>query len=93
MNIRILIPFRFFACIIALSASIAGVADGAPAAAFFEDNCLKCHNAKKHKGDVRLDQLALRVTSDNDDLWQEVVHNLQRGDMPPEEAKKQAHGE
>jgi hypothetical protein len=76
-------------CIIALSASMAGAEDGAPGHAFFKKNCVKCHNAKKHKGDVRLDQLAMRVTSDNHELWEEVVHNIQRGDMPPEEAKKQ----
>ena len=76
-------------CIIALSASMAGAEDGAPGHAFFKKNCVKCHNAKKHKGDVRLDQLSLRVTDENHELWEEVVHNLQRGDMPPEEAKKQ----
>jgi len=77
------------ACIIALSASMAGADEEAPGHAFFKKNCVKCHNAKKHKGDVRLDQLAMRVTSDNHELWEEVVHNIQRGDMPPEEAKKQ----
>ncbi len=51
---------------------------------FFEANCLKCHDAKKHKGDVRLDLLGLPVTPKNFKTWREVVHNLQRGDMPPE---------
>ena len=75
-------------CIIALSASIAGAEDGAPGHAFFKKNCVKCHNAEKHKGDVRLDQLSLRVTDENHELWEEVVHNIQRGDMPPEDAKQ-----
>tara|TARA_B100001146_G_scaffold186981_1_gene170675 strand:+ start:136 stop:525 length:390 start_codon:yes stop_codon:yes gene_type:complete len=57
-------------------------------AAFLKTYCVKCHNAKKHKGDVRLDQLSLRVTGENHELWEEVVHNLQRGDMPPENAKQ-----
>ncbi|MGY8770268.1 MAG: DUF1592 domain-containing protein [Pirellulales bacterium] len=72
------------ACIIALSASIADADDGATGHPFLKTYCVKCHDAKKHKGDVRLDQLALRVTGDNKELWEEVVHNLQRGDMPPE---------
>ena len=75
-------------CIIALSASMAGAEDGAPGHAFFKKNCVKCHNAKKHKGKVRLDQLSLRVTGDNHELWEEVVHNIQRGNMPPEDAKQ-----
>ena len=69
-------------CIIALSASMDGAEDGAedgaPGHAFFKKNCVKCHNAKKHKGKVRLDQLSLRVTDENHELWEEVVHNLQR---------------
>lgn len=28
--------------------------------AFLKTYCLKCHDAEKHKGDVRLDQLAVR---------------------------------
>ena len=75
-------------CIIALSASMTGAEERAPGHAFFKKNCVKCHNAEKHKGDVRLDQLSLRVTGENHELWEEVVHNLQRGDMPPEDAKQ-----
>ena len=56
-------------------------------AAFLKTYCVKCHNAEKHKGDIRLDQLSLRVTGDNHELWQEVVHNLQRGDMPPKDTR------
>jgi hypothetical protein len=76
------------ACIIALSASIVGAEDGANSDAFLKTYCVKCHNSEKHKGDVRLDQLALSVTSENQELWKEVIHNLQRGDMPPEDARR-----
>ncbi len=57
--------------------------DGATSSAFLKNYCVKCHGADKHKGDVRLDRLALRVTGENHELWEEIVHNLQRGDMPP----------
>ncbi|MBT4225211.1 MAG: DUF1587 domain-containing protein, partial [Opitutae bacterium] len=60
---------------------------------FFRNYCIDCHGPKKQKGDVRLDQLSLRVTDDNHELWEEVVHNLQRGDMPPEDAKQTATDE
>lgn len=90
--------FAFNPCIflvVALLASSAhpAVADGNQDAAFLKNYCVKCHNAEKHKGDVRLDQLDLRVTGDNHELWEEVVHNIQRGDMPPEDAKQPTEDE
>lgn len=57
-------------------------------AAFLKTHCVKCHNAQKHKRDVRLDQLSLRVTDENHELWEEIVHNIQRCDMPPEDTKQ-----
>jgi len=55
---------------------------------FLNNYCLKCHNAENHKGDVRLDQLALSVTGDNHDLWTVIVHKIQRGEMPPKDARQ-----
>ena len=55
---------------------------------FFEANCIPCHDERKHKGDVRLDQLRLPITEKNAEIWEEVVHNLQRGDMPPEDEEQ-----
>ena len=54
------------------------------ATAFFSQYCMKCHGPQEQKGDVRLDQIGSRVT-DNHKLWETVVHNIQRGDMPPED--------
>ena len=56
----------------------------------FVDNCYRCHSAeaKDLKGDLRLDLLSLPVTTKNADTWREVIHNLQRGDMPPEEEEQ-----
>lgn len=53
--------------------------------AFFSQYCLKCHGPQEHKGDVRLDQIDAGVTGGNHKLWENVVHNIQRGDMPPED--------
>jgi hypothetical protein len=54
------------------------------------DNCYQCHSAeaKESKGDLRLDLLSLPVTAKNADTWREVIHNLQRGDMPPEKEQQ-----
>ena len=56
--------------------------------AFLKTYCVKCHDAETKKGDVRLDQLALSVTVDNHELWTEIVHKIQRGDMPPKDARQ-----
>ena len=63
-------------------------AENSGAAAFFRQHCFNCHDVRKHKGDVRLDLLSSRIDADNVEIWKDVVHNLQRGDMPPEEEKQ-----
>ena len=88
-NMNRFFRFHFIWLLVVHFASSAAVAVSAEKnrAAFLKTYCVKCHNAKKHKGDVRLDQLSLRVTDENHELWEEVLHNIQRGDMPPEDAK------
>ena len=61
--------------------------------AFLNNYCMKCHEAETQKGDVRLDQLALIVTADNHDLWTEIVHKIQRGEMPPKDARQPTEDE
>ncbi|MBU6301864.1 MAG: DUF1592 domain-containing protein [Verrucomicrobia bacterium] len=57
--------------------------------AFFQDNCLSCHNAEKQKGKVRLDNIAFRVDSvEQADLWQKVLNSINSGEMPPEDQKQ-----
>jgi len=54
-------------------------------AAFIKAHCTKCHNAEKKKGGINL----LKFTDfrqENAKHWQEVLDNLQRGDMPPEKS-------
>ena len=80
---------RFFAHYY-IACALAGplVLGAAEPISFFKENCLKCHDAKKHKGDVRLDLLGLPVTAKNLETWKEIVYNVQRGDMPPEKEKQ-----
>ena len=86
-------PCIFLVLALLASSAHQAVAEGIQDAAFLKNHCVKCHNAETHKGDVRLDQLALRVTGDNHERWKEVVHNIQRGDMPPEDAKQPTEDE
>ncbi len=67
--------------------SFAGIASAANPAVepFFQEYCIRCHNAEKHKGDFRLDSL----TDQFSDLlvaqnWDEVMLRINSGEMPPE---------
>lgn len=55
-------------------------------APIFEKNCISCHNAKKDKGDFRLDNLSLDFTDEYAaQHWDEVMFRMNAGEMPPEE--------
>lgn len=53
---------------------------------FLESYCIKCHGPKKQKGQVRFDE-ANWTMNDNDSAqrWQDVLDQLNGGDMPPED--------
>ena len=57
---------------------------------FFKDYCVECHNAEKHKGKLRLDDISFSIESVEDaDRWQKILNQLNSGEMPPDEAKQQ----
>jgi len=76
MKCSVFHPWILFVIALVASSAHAAVADGHQDVAFLKTHCVKCHGADKPKLDVRLDQLALRVTGDNHELWQEVVHKI-----------------
>ena len=54
-------------------------------AGFFKEYCSKCHNEEKKKGGINLLGFAdFRI--ENAKHWQEVLDNIRRGDMPPEDS-------
>lgn len=72
-----------------------GSATGAPldAAAFeqsvkpfFAQHCVRCHDAKKQSGDLRLDGLTVDYSSPKImGHWEEIMNRINSGDMPPKE--------
>jgi Protein of unknown function (DUF1592)/Protein of unknown function (DUF1588)/Protein of unknown function (DUF1587)/Protein of unknown function (DUF1585)/Protein of unknown function (DUF1595)/Planctomycete cytochrome C len=58
--------------------------------AFLSRYCLDCHDGDVQKGDRRLDDLPLNVGTDIAiaERWQEVLHQLQLGEMPPAKKKQ-----
>ncbi len=59
---------------------------------FFESNCVKCHNAEKKKGGINVRQYS-GFTPENATHWQDILDNVQRGDMPPEEEAQPSDGD
>ena len=50
-----------------------------------EKYCYRCHSNTKQKGDFNLEALDLDMTKGSDsEHWFEVLNNLYRGEMPPE---------
>src|SRR5476651_2663457 len=58
--------------------------------AFFQDYCVECHNAEKHKGKLRLDDISFSIeTVESLERWQKILNELNSGEMPPDDAKQQ----
>ncbi len=58
--------------------------------AFLSRYCTDCHDADVQKGDRRLDDLPLKIGTDIAiaERWQEVLHQIQLGEMPPAKKKQ-----
>lgn len=60
-----------------------------PTPAFFEEHCLRCHDAQKTKGGLRLDQLGRDLSElQTAERWDEIISRISAGEMPPEEEKQ-----
>ena len=57
--------------------------------AFLKDYCIQCHGDTKQSGDRRFDMLTSEIKNPDDALlWQEILDQLNQGDMPPKKAKQ-----
>ncbi|MEK6238989.1 MAG: DUF1592 domain-containing protein, partial [Planctomycetales bacterium] len=53
---------------------------------FLRKHCVRCHGAKKQQGDRRLDDLSLDFSNPrNGELLQDILDQLNLGEMPPED--------
>jgi len=51
---------------------------------FLKEHCFRCHDAKKQKGDFRLDTLEANFADDSAaQQWAEVMFRINAGEMPP----------
>ena len=68
---------------------VASLASAAPLEPFLREYCIKCHGPEKQKGDRRFDSLTATIkTPDEALLWQEILDQLNQGEMPPHKEKQ-----
>lgn len=61
---------------------------------FMKTYCVRCHGPRRQKGQVRFDTISWEITNnDNAQRWQDVLDQLNGGDMPPEDSKQPTHEE
>ena len=76
-----------------LGVSPAGIAAGAEGGdfatliqPFFKEHCYRCHGERKQKGDLRVDTLALDLTSPKLAMqWADIMDRISAAEMPPDE--------
>jgi hypothetical protein len=88
-------PMRLRVILFCLAASTLYAADAPHARlddkhrVFFKDYCIECHNEKKQKGKLRLDDISFALDSvENADRWQKILNQINSGEMPPEDSKQ-----
>ncbi len=61
----------------------------APLDKFVGEYCIKCHGPENQKADRRFDKLTTTIkTPDDALLWQEILDQLNKGEMPPKKEKQ-----
>jgi hypothetical protein len=56
---------------------------------FFKSYCIRCHNAEKQEGKLRLDDISFAIDSvEKADRWQKILNQMNSGEMPPEDSKQ-----
>jgi hypothetical protein len=61
---------------------------------FLKKHCIKCHGPKKQKGQVRFDEADWIIAgNDSAQRWQDVLDQLNGGDMPPEKEQQPSNAE
>ena len=52
---------------------------------FLSNHCYECHGSKEQEGEIRLDNLGLDLTNqENIEIWQLVLDQLNLNEMPPQ---------
>ena len=82
-------PFRRFVSFAAFLGAASLSQAGSPEP-FLREYCVKCHGPEKQKGERRFDALTTEIKMPDDALlWQEILDQLNKGEMPPSKEEHQ----
>ena len=90
MNSHRIRHYAVFLATIAALAAVPSLCIAAPLReGFLKQYCIKCHGPDKQSGDRRFDKLTNEIqTPDDALLWQEILDQLNLGEMPPKKEKQ-----
>jgi hypothetical protein len=93
MSIRWLLLFLVVGSLRAPAAELSHAQLDEKHRAFLKDYCVECHNEKKQKGKLRLDDISFSLDSiERADHWQKILNQLNSGEMPPDDATQPERG-
>ena len=84
-----------FAAALTVGLAFTGAVGAAePFEAFLGKHCIRCHGPEKHKGELRIDQLARDFKLGTDShRWAEAMEKVNSGEMPPKKEKQPTQAE
>ncbi|MFP6603377.1 MAG: DUF1587 domain-containing protein, partial [Pirellulaceae bacterium] len=86
--------FRFILCLLVMTLPVTLVGAESPLDAlrpFLKQHCYACHGAKKQENDKRFDSLGTDLSKvETLAAWQEILDQLNLGEMPPKEKPQPA---
>ena len=85
---------RYLILVLAIFLLRSGQLPAVDATSFFKQHCIKCHGARKPKGDFRLDTLKwVPADQKNTEMWQAIVDRVTAGEMPPKSQPQPSQAE
>ena len=94
MTFCLRIRSSFAAALTAGLAFTGAVGAAEPFEAFLGKHCIRCHGPEKHKGELRIDQLARDFKLGTDShRWAEAMEKVNSGEMPPKKEKQPTQAE
>ena len=80
----------FVAALVAAAETPQSIAAPKSIETFFNTYCYTCHDTETMKADLSLEDLTRTITNSTDaQHWQDILDQLNAGEMPPKKKKKQ----
>jgi hypothetical protein len=83
----------FVAALVAAAETPQSIAAPKSIETFFKTYCYTCHDTETMKADLSLEDLTRTITNSTDaQHWQDILDQLNAGEMPPKKKRSSRHG-